>query len=118
MLDPKIREKKLPEGESSSWDQFKDSYVNYFNPSNSTDLNNLDKMVSMPTSGLSYTQEVSGDSRTYYPVVYTKENTLDLNSQVHGYTTGVIFESEFTPSNDFKVSSYENGEITHKSISV
>ena len=49
--------------------------------------------------------------RTYYPVVYTKENTLDLNSQVHGYTTGVIFESEFTPSNDFKVSSYENGEI-------
>lgn len=111
VLDPKIREKKLPEGESSSWDQFKDSYVNYFNPSNSTDLNNLDKMVSMPTSGLSYTQEVSGDSRTYYPVVYTKENTLDLNSQVHGYTTGVIFESEFTPSNDFKVSSYENGEI-------
>ena len=84
VLDPKIREKKLPEGESSSWDQFKDSYVNYFNPSNSTDLNNLDKMVSMPTSGLSYTQEVSGDSRTYYPVVYTKENTLDLNSQVHG----------------------------------
>ena len=72
VLDPKIREKKLPEGESSSWDQFKDSYVNYFNPSNSTDLNNLDKMVSMPTSGLSYTQEVSGDSRTYYPVVYTK----------------------------------------------
>lgn len=36
---------------------------------------------------------------------------MDLNSQVHGYTTGVIFESEFTPSNDFKVSSYENGEI-------
>lgn len=116
VLDPKIREKKLPEGESSSWDQFKDSYVNYFNPSNSTDLNNLDKMVSMPTSGLSYTQGVNGENRTYYPVVYTKENTLDLNSQVHGYTTGVIFESEFTPNENFLVSFYENGEI--KSVSL
>lgn len=117
VLDPKIREKKLPEGESSSWDQFKDSYVNYFNPSNSTDLNNLDEMVSMPTSGLSYTQGVNGENRTYYPVVYTKENTLDLNSQVHGYTTGVIFESEFTPNNDFKVNSYENGEIKSVNLS-
>ena len=116
VLDPKIREKKLPEGESSSWDQFKDSYVNYFNPSNSTDLNNLDKMVSIPTSGLSYTQGVNGENRIYYPVVYTKENTLDLNSQVHGYTTGVIFESEFTPNDDFKVSFYEDGEI--KSVSL
>lgn len=111
VLDPNIRKKKLPEGENSFWAQFEDSYVNYFNPSNSTDLNNLDKMVPMPTSGLSYTQEVNDANRTYYPVVYTKENTLDLNSQVHGYTTGVIFESEFTPNDNFEVNFYDKGEI-------
>ena len=34
------------------------------------------------------------NDRIYYPVVYTKENTLDREAQVNGYSTGVIFESD------------------------
>ena len=54
------------------------------------------------------------NDRIYYPVVYTKENTLDREAQVNGYSTGVIFESEFMPDGDnFKVSFYnqETGSI-------
>ena len=53
------------------------------------------------------------NDRIYYPVVYTKENTLDREAQVNGYSTGVIFESEFMPDNNFTVSFYneEKGSI-------
>lgn len=120
VLDPKIRKKVLPEGETTYWDLFKDSYINYFNESN-TALNDVDKMVNMPTSGSSYHESaiVNGNSeqRTYYPVAYTRENTLDRESQVHGYTTGVIFESEFKPDDNFKVSYYDGGKINSVNLS-
>ena len=37
-------------------------------------------------------------SSEYVPVIYTKENTLDLNNQVAGLVTAVIFKGEYAPN--------------------
>lgn len=104
VLDPSIEQKKTLGNEGNSpWSTFADSYINYFNSSNSA--LNTEKMSPIPTeSSPSYLM----GNRTYYPIVYTKENTLDRESQVNGYSTGVIFESEFMPDadNKFKVNFY------------
>lgn len=112
VLDPNISNKKKPTGENDNpWDDFKDNYINYFNPDNANTLNTTE-MDPIPTTqdNIHY-----GTDRTYYPVVYTKENTLDREAQVNGYSTGVIFESEFMPTTEgesaFKVSHYNNGKI-------
>lgn len=44
------------------------------------------------------------ESGEYSPIVYTKENTLDLNNQILGLTTGVIFKGIYEPS---KVSKFD-----------
>lgn len=105
VLDPSISKKEVPTGEGNNpWAQFKDSYINYFNPENK-DLNRVENMAKIPEAE---TEPYYGvNDRIYYPVVYTKENTLDREAQVNGYSTGVIFESEFMPDGDnFKVSFY------------
>lgn len=109
VLDPNISKKKKPTGENDDpWDGFKDDYINYFN----LDLNaaGMDAIPTVQNNNIHY-----GTERIYFPVVYTKENTLDREAQVNGYSTGVIFESEFMPNtegeNAFKVSCYEDGKI-------
>ena len=52
------------------------------------------------------------NSSTFSKIAYTKENTMTANMQKNGYSTGVIFESEFTPNENFKVSKYSEGSIT------
>lgn len=52
------------------------------------------------------------NSSTFSKIAYTKENTMTVNMQKNGYSTGVIFESEFTPGENFKVSKYSEGSIT------
>ena len=113
VLDPSISKKEVPTGEGNNpWAQFKDSYINYFNPENK-DLNRVENMAKIPDANTEAFYKGLND-RIYYPVVYTKENTLDREAQVNGYSTGVIFESEFMPDGDnFKVSFYnqETGSI-------
>lgn len=108
-----ISKKEVPTGEGNNpWAQFKDSYINYFNPENK-DLNRVENMAKIPDANTEAFYKGLND-RIYYPVVYTKENTLDREAQVNGYSTGVIFESEFMPDGDnFKVSFYnqETGSI-------
>jgi len=107
VLDPSINKKKVPMTEGDDpWAQFKDFYINYFNPVNK-DLNKVENMSAIPNAEPNYKV---GD-RTYYPVVYTKENTLDREAQVNGYSTGVIFESEFMPAKNFAVSFYNESSI-------
>lgn len=119
VLDPSITQKKTPEKEGDNpWSEFANSYINYFNSSNSA--LNTEKMSSIP-SGTSPSYQMS--NRTYYPIVYTKENTLDREAQVNGYSTGVIFESEFMPitgeGNDaFKVSYYNTTTGSIESVAL
>ena len=115
VLDPSISQKKVPMNEGDDpWTQFKDSYINYFNPENK-DLNRVENMSKIPEAE---TEPYYGvNDRIYYPVVYTKENTLDREAQVNGYSTGVIFESEFMPDGDnFKVSFYNKDAGSIESV--
>lgn len=40
---------------------------------------------------------VSTTAGTFTPIIYTKENTLDLNNQIYGLMTGVIFKGTYKP---------------------
>ena len=41
---------------------------------------------------------ISKTSGNYTAIVYTKENTLDLNNQIYGLMTGVIFKGTYKPA--------------------
>lgn len=56
------------------------------------------------------------NSSTFSKIAYTKENTMTVDMQKNGYSTGVIFESEFTPGDEFKVSKYSEGSITEETL--
>lgn len=47
----------------------------------------------------------------YTPILYTQENTMDVDQQKNGFSTGVIFEAEYAPEH---VSQYEetNGSVS------
>ena len=77
---------------------------------NSTNLTNL-----ASSYGHHYDQSLNSDQGTnaeiddytgvtdiktdaFTPIIYTKENTLDLENQIYGLMTGVIFKGNYTPS--------------------
>lgn len=78
-------------------------YKNHF----SADLNSGELVQSLPTSGVLYEE----NSRTYYPIAYVRENTLNTKAQVNGYTTGMIFRTQFTPNDQFVMNKYDDGSI-------
>lgn len=77
-------------------------YINHFNE----DLNNVDKLNGGLPTEVSYT-----DTKTYYPIAYVRENTMNTDAQVNGYSTGVIFQTQFTPGDNFKMMEYAEGAI-------
>lgn len=95
VVEPKTREK-------NGTDFMTASYDNYFSAEN-TDLNDLESTE---------WSDLTGISTDFAKIAYTKENTMTAAQQLNGYSTGVIFESEFTPDENFKVSQYSEGEIT------
>lgn len=99
VVEPKTRSKK-----GNDW--LTNSYLNPFNESNG-ELNSIapDEWETSLPSDL---------SSNFCKIAYTKENTMTADMQKNGYSTGVIFESEFTPSEKFKVSKYSDGSISDK----
>ena len=63
----------------------------------------LNTTVSSAFTGVS---SISTTEGTFSPIMYTKENTLDLDNQLMGLATGIIFEGEYTPN---KVSEFDGG---------
>lgn len=45
-----------------------------------------------------YTGVTDIKTDAFTPIIYTKENTLDLENQIYGLMTGVIFKGNYTPS--------------------
>lgn len=96
VLSPKFFSKTTQNISDGKWNQAVTSgdnmayYDNYF----STNLNNNSAIDRLPTSG-SYTEE--GQTTAYYPIAYVRENTMNTKEQVHGFSTGVIFQTQFTP---------------------
>ena len=78
-------------------------YKNHFG----TNLNDVNLVQSLPASGVLYEE----NTRTYYPVAYVRENTLNTKAQVNGYTTGMIFRTQFTPNDQFVMNKYDDGSI-------
>lgn len=84
VIDPKTTAKKMESNVTP--DAIKSSYQNHYD----ADLNN--------TIATAFTGLTDISTTEFTPVIYTKENTLDLNNQVLGLITGVIFEGEYTPN--------------------
>lgn len=100
-FDDKVSDKI---GEDGSWTSQTSTgndpayYKNYF----SKELNEGDKITTLPTSGSSYTD----DSKTFYPIAYVRENTMNTSAQLNGFSTGVIFRTKFAPNDNFKMTKY------------
>lgn len=80
-------------------------YINHFN----SNLNKESLLATALPAGVSYTEETN--SKTYYPIAYVRENTMNTDAQVNGYSTGVIFQTQFTPNNEFKLMQYSDNHI-------
>ena len=84
VIDPKTTAKKMESNVTP--DAIKSSYQNHYDAG----LNN--------TIATAFTGLTNISTTEFTPVIYTKENTLDLNNQVLGLITGVIFKGEYTPN--------------------
>ena len=92
--------------EPNKWEDIQ-YYKNYF----SLDLNNTDLVNAIPEAGLSY----EDGSTKFYPIAYVRENCSNTSNQVNGFSTGVIFQTKFTPNPEtFKMTEYipEEGSIS------
>lgn len=96
VLSPKFFDKTTTNIDNGAWSSSVPNeayYDNYF----STNLNNPLPVTPTPTSG-SYTEENS--TTAFYPIAYVRENTMNTKQQVNGFSTGVIFQTQFTPNLD------------------
>lgn len=85
VIDPKTAEKT-----ANNIDAVKSSYKNHYEV-------NLNNNLNTGTGG-AFTAMDNKMSSGYEPVIYTKENTLDLDNQVAGLVTAVIFKGEYAPN--------------------
>lgn len=101
VVEPKTRSKT-----GNDW--LTTSYLNPFNKDgNLNTITSNDEWVTTLPSDL---------SSNFCKIAYTKENTMTANMQKNGYSTGVIFESEFMPGDNFKVSKYSEGSIAESTL--
>lgn len=107
VLSESFIEKTLADVANNKWENL---YRNYFNEG----LNDVNKVTAIPLNNPPVSYEDPVNNRTYYPISYVRENTLNTSAQVHGYSTGVIFRTKFTPDEDFKMTEYVNGAISDK----
>lgn len=107
VLSESFIEKTLADVANNKWENL---YRNYFNEG----LNDVNKVTAIPLNNPPVSYEDPVNNRTYYPISYVRENTLNTSAQVHGYSTGVIFRTKFTPNEAFKMTEYVNGAISDK----
>lgn len=107
VLSESFNEKTLADVANNKWENL---YRNYFNEG----LNDVNKVTAIPLNNPPVSYEDPVNNRTYYPISYVRENTLNTSAQVHGYSTGVIFRTKFTPNENFKMTEYVNGAISDK----
>ena len=67
-------------------------YLNHFHEG----MNTADFMsgFSDPVVAIANISKTEGE---YTPILYTQENTMDVDQQKNGFSTGVIFEAEYAP---------------------
>ncbi|MBP3519375.1 MAG: Mfa1 fimbrilin C-terminal domain-containing protein [Parabacteroides sp.] len=76
---------------------------------------NEEEIKDLPNTNdnLSYTD----NTRTYFPIAYVRENTMNATEQLNGYSTGVIFRTKFSPDlTEFKMMKYDNDHINEVTL--
>lgn len=100
----------------NNYNAFTTKYKNFFYKENVSETN-LPYDTNSPewknTDALASATYKSGE---YTPIFYTCENTMSAPEQRNGYTTGLIFESQFTFGENIKVSSYSEGKIVEAAL--
>ena len=78
---------------STNIDTYKNSYESHYDE-------DLNSNISTQFRGLSGegSDNISTTNGQFTPVFYTKENCLDLNNQIMGLVTGIIFQGKYTPN--------------------
>ena len=81
-------------------------YLNHFHE----DMNTADFMKGFDSPVVAI-KDITTTENEYTPLLYTQENTMDVDQQKNGFSTGVIFEAEYAPEH---VSQYEetNGSVS------
>lgn len=81
-------------------------YLNHFHE----DMNTADFMKGFSDPVVAI-KDISTTENEYTPLLYTQENTMDVDQQKNGFSTGVIFEAEYAPKT---VSQYDetSGAVT------
>ena len=106
-----FKEKTDGTASDKEWDN---SYTNHFAETQTGTLNNANSFKDAPTEekDLSYKVDYNGE-KTFYPIAYVRENTMNTGAQLNGYSTGVIFRTKFDPNENFRLSQYaqETGSI-------
>lgn len=83
-----------------------DLYLNHFHEG----MNTADFMKGFASPVVPVDKILTTEGQ-YTPLLYTQENTMDVDQQKNGFSTGVIFEAEYAPEH---VSQYEetNGSVS------
>ena len=67
-------------------------YLNHFHE----DMNTADFMKGFDSPVVAI-KDITTTENEYTPLLYTQENTMDVDQQKNGFSTGVIFEAEYAP---------------------
>lgn len=67
-------------------------YLNHFHE----DMNTADFMKGFDSPVVAI-KDITTTENEYTPLLYTQENTMDVEQQKNGFSTGVIFEAEYAP---------------------
>ena len=92
VLDPKTSDKKS-QGDDANPIISTAISADYKNHYSATLNDNINTDFVKITTGT-----IQSTANTFSPILYTKENTLDLDNQIYGLMTGVIFQGVYTPT--------------------
>ena len=103
--------------EANNEEKWNPMYKNHFFKDLNEDMNKPGGIIQpVPKEESNIYHELDGSK--YFPITYVRENTMNTDAQLNGYSTGMIFKTRFTPNPGFEVMAYENGAIEKKQLSM
>lgn len=109
----------MKEKTKDNYSSFTDKYKNFFYYNESE--TNLPEEYDTESGDWGNTEDLvtaTHQSGEYTPIFYTCENTMSAPLQINAYSTGLIFESQFTFNSDVKVSGYNKNTGSIEEVNV
>lgn len=101
-----------------NYSSFADKYKNFFYNESETNLPEEYDTKSGDWGNTADLVTATHQSGEYTPIFYTCENTMSAPLQINAYSTGLIFESQFTFNSDVKVSGYNDNTGSIEEVNV